>query len=347
MSNRVYYAVQAVGFAPQSTNTYTTVHGGQSVSLTTAFNLEQVKELGQLAIYQNIEALPDVQMTLERVLDGYPLAVHLTTRGAATRTLGAMGTRKCNAALSIYDDSQEAASGVPVTQLAMSGMFLSAFTFTFPTEGSCTESVTLVGNNRVWKSSSFTFQPTAFLTTDEPLALASGWGGVQRRQNVVFVPGGRGANLSHTLLPGGTNGIPGIADDGVNDLTGDVYDAHITNITVSTDLGREAINELGRRGPYFRFINFPVDVTTDIEVLTLQGDGVSATEEGYLGSGLNLAEKRIRVCTEEGTTIDLGTRNKLSNIQYGGGDTGGGQASVTYTYVTQNTCSITHPMDPG
>lgn len=345
MSNRVYWAVQAAGLAPQSTTNYVTVHGGQSVSLTTAFNLEQVKELGQLAIYQNIEALPDVQMTLERVLDGYPLAVHLATRGAVSRTLGAMGTRKCEASISIYDDSQEAASGVPVTQLAMSGMFLSAFTFTFPTEGNCTESVTLVGNNRIWKSSNFTFQPTAFLTTDEPLALASGWGGVQRRQNVLFAA--RGGNSAYTILPGGTNGIPGISSSGTNNLTGDVYGAHISNITVSTDLGREAVNELGRRGPYFRFINFPVDVTTDIEVITTQGDMVSATEEGYLGSGLNLAEKRIRIATEEGTTIDLGTKNKLSNIQYGGGDTGGGQATVTYTYLTQNTCSITHPMDPG
>jgi hypothetical protein len=345
MSNRVYWAVQACGLAPQSTDNYVTVRGGQTLSLTTAFNLEQVKELGQLAIYQNVETIPDVQMTVERVLDGYPLAVHLATRGATSRTLGAMGTRKCNAAVSIYDDSQEAASGVPVTQLAMSGMFLSAFTYTFPSEGNCTESVTLVGQNRIWKSSGFTFQPTAFDTTDSPLALASGWGGVQRRQNVLFAP--RGANSAYTILPGGTNGIPGISSSGTNNLVADVYGAHISNITVSTDLGRDAVNELGRRSPYFRFINFPVDITTDIEVITTQGDMVSATEEGYLGSGLNLAEKRIRICTEEGTTIDLGTKNKLSNIQYGGGDTGGGQATVTYTYVTQNTCSITHPSDPG
>lgn len=345
MSYRVHYGVQAVGLAPQSTNNFVTVHGAQSVGLTTAFNLEQVRELGQLAIYQNMENLPDVEMTLEKVLDGYPLCVHLATRGAASRTLSAMGTRKCNAAISIYDDSQDAASGVPVTQVGLSGMFLSSFSYTFPTEGNCTESVTLVGNNKVWKTSGFTFQPTAFNTEDSPLALASGWGGVQRRQNVIFVP--RGANSSYTILPGGTNGVPGISESGTNNLSGDQYGAHVTQITVSTDLNREAINELGRRGPYFRFINFPVDITTDIEVITTQGDMVSATEEGFLGSGLNLAEKRIRVCTEEGTTIDLGTKNKLSNVQETGGDTGGGQVSVTYTYVTQNTCSITHPMDPG
>jgi hypothetical protein len=347
MSNRVYFAVQAVGIAPESTVDYVTVHGGQSVGMTTTFNLEPVLELGQLEVYENIENIPDCEITIEKVLDGYPLLSHLATRGATNRTLAAMGTKKCNVALSIYDDSQSAASGTPVTQVSVSGMFLSSFSYTFPTDGNCTESVTLVGNNRTWKSSSFDFTPNEFDTTDSPLALASGWGGVQRRENVLFAPKVGGVQTDYTILPGGTNGIPGISSSGTNNLTGDVYGAHITSLSVSTDLGREAINELGRRGPYFRFINFPIDITTDIEVITTQGDQVSATEEGILGSGINLPEKRIRICTEEGTTIDLGSKNKLSNVQYGGGDTGGGQATVTYSYVTQNTCSITHPQDPG
>ena len=54
-NNRVFYAVQAVGIAPFGSTTYATVHGLQSVGITTTFNLEQVFELGQLAIYENIE----------------------------------------------------------------------------------------------------------------------------------------------------------------------------------------------------------------------------------------------------------------------------------------------------
>lgn len=38
------------------------------------------------------------------------------------------------------------------------------------------------------------------------------------------------------------------------------YSAHIQNIKVSTNLGREEIFELGRKGPYCRLVNFPVKV---------------------------------------------------------------------------------------
>jgi len=344
-NNRIIYATQAVGIAPESSNSYVTVHGLQSVGITTTFNLEQVFELGQLAIYENIENIPDVEMTLEKVIDGYPLLYHLTTRGAPNRTLAGVSNKKCQVALSVYLDTQEASSGVPTAQIEASGMYLNSFTYTFPTEGNCTEQVTLVGNNKIWKTSSFTYQPTTFLTEDQPLALSSGWGGVQRRENVLFAP--QGVQTLYTILPGGSNGIPGISASGTNDLTAGVFGAHISQITVSADLGREQLNELGRRGPYYRAVQFPLDITCDIECISKDGDQVSATEEGYLGSGINLESKRIRVALQDGTTIDLGTKNKLSSIQYGGGDTGGGQVTTTFSYVTQNTFSCTHPMDPG
>ena len=57
------------------------VHGLQSVGITTNFNLEQAFELGQIEIYENIEGTPDVEVTLEKVLDGDPLIYHLATTG--------------------------------------------------------------------------------------------------------------------------------------------------------------------------------------------------------------------------------------------------------------------------
>ena len=60
-NNRVFYAIQQFSLTPDgevvsngvSTNTVV-LHGIQSVGITTTFNLEQVFELGQLAIYENI-----------------------------------------------------------------------------------------------------------------------------------------------------------------------------------------------------------------------------------------------------------------------------------------------------
>ena len=45
------------------------VSGVQSIGITTTFNLEQVFQLGQLSLYQDIEEVPDVEVTVERVLD--------------------------------------------------------------------------------------------------------------------------------------------------------------------------------------------------------------------------------------------------------------------------------------
>jgi hypothetical protein len=44
--------------------------GAQSVGMTTTFNFEQVFELGQLEIYEFIEAEPEIEVTVEKVLDG-------------------------------------------------------------------------------------------------------------------------------------------------------------------------------------------------------------------------------------------------------------------------------------
>lgn len=351
MANRVYWAVQAVGIAPQSSVSFTTVHGAQSVGITTTFNLEQVFELGQLAIYENIENIPDIEMTMEKVLDGNPLIYHLCTRGYTTGSLAGRSTKRPNVALSVYDDTQDASSGVPVAGVYMSGMYLSSVTYTFPTDGNCTEAVTLVGNNKIWAATGgdALFKPDTFLTQDTPPHITAMSGGVQRRENVVFTADQMAlcAVSERTILPSGDSGIPGITGAGYNEKTSDVFGAHISQITTSVDLGREAINELGRKGPYFRFVNWPVEVSTDIEVITTTGDKISATENGVIGStGSNLEDQTIKIVCADGTVINTGNSNKLASVTYGGGDTGGGQATVTYTYTTFNEFLVTHPADP-
>ena len=54
-NNRIYYPIQQIAFRKPGTTVYREAHGVQSVSTTTTFNLEQAFELGQLAIYENIE----------------------------------------------------------------------------------------------------------------------------------------------------------------------------------------------------------------------------------------------------------------------------------------------------
>jgi hypothetical protein len=278
---------------------------------------------------------------MEKVIDGYPLLYHLATRGATGTSLVNRSATRCSVAASIFVDTQDSASGVPNAQVTLSGLYLSSVSYTLPVEGNCTEAVTLVGNNKVWSSGAFTFSGAIFDNTDQPLALTSGLGGVQRRENVMF--DGNGGNF--TLLPNGRNGgIPGISSSGTNDRKTDrFFQCSIQNINVSTDLGRDSILQLGSKTPFFRYANFPVDVTTDIEVHMVDGDLQDARED----VGENVSNQTIYLVLQESTVLNLGTRNKLVSVSMGGADANGGNMAATYSYRNANFLTVTHNQMPG
>lgn len=331
-NKRLYFAVKQAGLSPCGEESFTSIKGLQSIGVNTQFNLEQVFEIGQLSLYENIENIPDVEATLEKVLDGYPPIYLLATEGAASASVSGRSNVRSTLGLSVYSDVQDSASGTPLAQCQMSGVYVSSVSYQFNVQGNSTESVTLVGNNKTWSDS---FAASAFDNNDEPLAIA-GSGGVNRREDVLFGSAG-------CILPGD---IPGISASGTNELTnaGTEYNAHIQSIRVSTNLGREQLFELGRRGPYHRYVNFPIEVTCEFEILSTEGDGVEAFEED---EG-NLADHQITIKTREGLVLNLGARNKLSSVNYGGGDAGqqGSNDTATFSYSNFNDLSVYHPQDP-
>lgn len=344
-NKRIFFGCYAAGIAKDGSSTFTPIHGLQTIGTTTSFNLEQAFEIGQVNIYQNIENVPDIEITTEKLLDGYPPVYILATQAGTSASLTGRGSVSCQVAMSIFGDTSDSASGTPTQQVTMSGLFPSQVSFSIPTEGNSTESVTLVGNNRVWKSSSFDFTGTLFNNQDQPLALGPpSSGGIARRQNVIF------SDLTATILPAGSfGGIPGISNSGTNDKGADgQYGAHISQISVSANLGRTPLYELGRRAPYFRYLDFPVEVTTEISQISTAGDLVSATDTGVVpGSGTNLGDKTIAVKLQEGLYIDCGTRNKLSSVSLGDASATGGNMTNTFTYQTFNYLKITHAQDPA
>lgn len=357
VNNRIFYAVQQCGLAPDGSLVFTEIHGAQSVGITTNFNLDPVQEIGQNAVYENIEDIPDVELTIQKVLDGHPLIYHLATRTSTSPTLAGRANAKSIGGLAIFSDTNDSATGQPLSEVHMSGMFVSSLSYTYPVDGNFTEDVTLVGNDKLWVDSSCVGAPTtfsflgAFNDTDVPASI-DGSGGVNRREDMVMTAATGAAidvNLSSTEI--GNSVFPqdifGVTTNGTNGSK----KAHFQNVTISTDLGREAIFELGRKSPYFRFISFPVEVTCDFEVVAISGDLVSATENGCIaggtcGVGTNLSDRTIRIVACEGTHIYLGLRNKLSNVSYGGGDTDGGNATITFSYSNFNDMTVMHTADP-
>lgn len=350
-SLRTYYAVQQFGIKPEGASVFTAIHGLQSAGINTNFNLEQVFEIGQLAIYDNIEQIPDVEVTMEKVLDGYPLIYHLATANATSGTLSGRSNKKATVGLSVFTDTLDSASGTPVAEVTMSGMVISSLSYTFPVDGNATESVTMVGNDKLWKDSGMVFSGAFPSNTDAPI----GSGGTVQRGDILFaVPAGSPVDANGqivalaTILP---TDIYGISSDGSNPLASGTDHAHVQSITISTDLGRDVINELGVKAPYHRYVTFPTEVTTEISVIGTKWDGISATEAGGNNGaeiGSNLKNQSIRVYTKEGTFVTTGTKNKLASVAYGGGDAGGGGGNVTltYRYSTFNELTVKHPADP-
>ena len=305
-NNRVFYACQMVGIGNKDGGGLTKLHGVQSVGINTTFNLEQVYELGMISIYSNIEGIADIDVTMEKVLDGYPLLYTLATAENATNNLVSKSASRCSVALKITDETFESSSGTPLTTCLMKNMVVNQISYKASVDGSVTESIGLIGNEKIWTQvwmADFLGGPTP----DEPAYT----GGVARRQHV---------NIEGSTLPS----IITNADS-------------IQSLSVSASITREKILELGKKAPYFRYAKFPIEISSEFEVIAKQGDGMAISDTEN-----NLTNETIIINFDEGTTINLGTKNKMQSISYQGGGTDGGNATISYSFKTFNDFTVTH-----
>lgn len=339
-NNRVFYPIHAVGFAPlgtehATTGLYTAAKGVQSFSMDTSFNLEQVFQLGQLDLYENIEDIPNIEVTVDKVIDGYALLEHLATPSATAASLnGRFSDEQAMMLAAYYRSTVDQASGNPLNYVLLSGVYVSSINWNIPVQGNITESISLVCNDKEWFSSPSGTPWTVgsiFSGEEGPVAPVAS-GGVQRRENVV---------MASSLWP---TEIPGINVSGFNTEVSGAYSAHIQNVTVGVSLNRTDLFELGRRGPYFRYAEFPTEVTCSIEITaTEDGDSINAKEES-----VNLSDQTIVIDLTQGVQLNLGNKNKLQSISQAGGDTGGGNVTVTYNYSNFNNLTVTMPAtDPA
>tara|TARA_R110002167_G_scaffold72360_1_gene203580 strand:+ start:3692 stop:4702 length:1011 start_codon:yes stop_codon:yes gene_type:complete len=326
-NDRIFYACQAVVIqAPTGTTVSSTnvVRGLQSVGMSSNFSLDQVFEIGQLEIYENVEDIADVEVTLEKVIDGEQLIFSLASNTLCRTDLVAAAKSRCDVYLAIYDDATSNATGLVRNVCWNSGMYTSSVSYSYSVDGSATESVTLVGNDKFWNSDAnqtgtdaatqftLTGVQSGFDGTDTPIS------GVVRRVDV---------DLSASTLPP-------IVEEQRGDLAGD-NNLHVQSISVSADFGQENILELGRFGPYAKFVSFPIEVSSEFEVIATSGDLKSVS-----GAGENLTNDPITIVDTAGTVLTLGTKNKLSSISYSGGDTGGGNATISYSFTNFNSLLV-------
>ena len=338
-NNRIFYACQAVfigktGHTPAAVGSPATagrfMQGVQSVGITSNFTLDQAFELGQIEIYENSEEVADIEVTLEKVLDGKPLLYGQACGDSVKTNMVAAGKNRSDVYLGVYADTVSSTDSESVGAVVMcSGMYISSVSYTYPTDGAATESITLVGNDKYWSDNiagvvpnpddSYGSSPATGLDGSDSSSTNDG-SGLVRRQKVDIKNSTIPAEISNPMGTTSTDKSKGF---------------HISSISISADFGRESILELGSFGPYHRYAGYPIEVTAEFEVTAVSGDLVNVS-----GTAENLSDRTIVIKDDGGHIIDLGTKNKLSSVSYSGGDTGGGNATCTYSYSTFNDLKV-------
>jgi hypothetical protein len=371
--------------------------GLQSVAMSTNFNRETVFQLGQVELYEYSERQPDIEVTLEKIIDGTKPLWFMLTDPSFTDLVGKTAFYRSDLVLSIYSDTQTRANTVsPLSTVLLSGLYISNVAYGFPVDGAVTESVTMVGNDKKWanfdasvEGETVSVYPPALTPTvaETPVGVPSGVFGHEDIGNLQELAGGTAGfgvlivgsgvqrreevDIRRSILPSDIPGVTastgsgvttqqleqkayigacasGAVDAGGNALTQLVSDAntsgiieHIQSITITADIGRDDIFELGSKRPFTKYVTFPVEVTTAIEVVTSQGDLVDATAGVDCGPD-ETANNTIVVRTCEGLQVDVGDANVLTTIDVGGGEAGGDNMTVTYNFSSFNVLNVSH-----
>jgi hypothetical protein len=235
-------------------------HGLQSASVSSNFSLEAIFELGQLALYENYEEIPEIEVSFEKVLDGYSLMYHLGTVSSTNPTLTGRSQARADVRILIgYETEtsiQTGGTNSGVAELYCSGMYMNSVSYNLSTDGNFTESTSLVGNNKLWLSGSDTGGllantsgaiANAFSTdvfgNDTPQGVGNS---VLRRQNLVVGSTGKthGGTAFRTVVPsfieGATTGATGIVGAGGTGLS--------TNCSYIPDGGGVYLNSVSVSG---------------------------------------------------------------------------------------------------
>lgn len=381
MSNkRIFYATQSINLQPVSTganpmdyrnpdhykrySNWIQPLGLQSAGISTTFNTEPVSQLGTLAIYSQVETSPEVEVTLSKLVDGSAPLYSLCTGGSGLKSVDQditeIATNMVNIRFAVSKDSDSKATGTLSHHTLCSGMYLNSINFTFPVDGNATEEITLVGSRKIW-GGAVTVPSGASMPLGQTASM------VARRQHIsisganVDIKGTRVRDTNTKKLtdyPSATLLPDAILNQYKRTVNGVADTPKVQNITVSANLNRENINELGFFGPYYKYTTFPIEVTSEFELVSVSGDLIRANDfEIYdnddnpiAGSTCDInysntpnEEIIIKVCgatSNDALYIDLGDRNRLTSVNYTGGDTGGGNATVTYSYQTFNKFNV-------
>lgn len=324
------------GVANKTLGSWRVPRGIQSVGFSTSVAFEPMFQMGQTEVYGRMESQsPEVECTISKAIDGgQPL--YTTLLGGHTvannKLPVELSDNEVELELGVYAESVPYASGAVQSAIYCSGMYVSNVSITLPLDGVATEEVTLIGDHKEWRASA----STAIGSNIGNDSTERGWIGSGTAptayQRWKF-------KKDASDLPYGVDGWP------------------LQSVTVTMSMGREAIQELGTRGKYCRYATFPFEVTSEFEVIGGKAVAVGASDTALVEDNYNFVNNfemgcspdieggfedqtiKIVVCDEASAgdlEIDLGTKNRVTSVNHAGGDTGGGNVTLTYSFQNYN-----------
>ena len=347
MAKRIFFGSSALQVNPYVTedngDTYSSTgwvvpSGIQSVGFSTSVAFEPIFQLGQTEVYGRTESQsPEVECTISKAIDGTEL-LYITLNGgedAKGKLPAELAANSAELELGVYHDSIPGVggeSGAAESFIYCSGMYISNVQYQFPLDGVATEEITLIGDTKKWTTSS---SGSALSSLTESYNSGTAPSAYQRWK----------VNVSGSTLPSG------------------VADWPIQSISMTMAIGREAIQELGTRGKYCRYATFPFEVTSEFEVIAGKrpngNASVNVVEEAYnfendyelnciptMEAGFKDQTIIVNICNNDtnadtptaqtGYKFDLGTKNRVTSVNHAGGDTGGGNVTLTYSFQNYN-----------
>lgn len=378
-NDRITYSNQIIGISePNVSGTKVTsprgprlhvLHGVQSVDINTKFNTQKVMEFGQSDPYEIAEDIAEIELTVTKVLDGYPLIYTTATcsildsgflslglpNSRTSDTLLSRLNNECGVHLGIfseYDDTINEKNAI--TQSYMSGMKVSNIQYSLNTSEPATETITFLGLHKEWDSGNMPvlidsgnthgFQNWKYYLTDEPGGSKLKTGGVTRRENFDMKESIIPASIIKTFNPK-LNMLNTIPEKGNGQHSG-INNIHINSISINISPSYEDLLELGNRSPFAKKLITPVNISCEIEILANSGDFVNVLSRGSRElaassrtSGNNTTYETINIALNNGYVFNLGNKNKLTSVNYTG-SVNGGNSTIIFAYENFNVFTI-------
>lgn len=342
-------------------------HGVQSIDINTKFNNQQIMEFGQVDAYEISEDLSEVELTVTKVLDGYPLIYTTSTCSildSGFLSLGLPGSKtsdklisrlgnECGLHLGIFSEYDNTINEKnAITQVYMSGMKVSNIQYNISNNEAATETITFIGSHKEWDSgcmpvlidsgNTHSFQNWKEFLPDQP----SG-------QPIIAVAKRENFDMKESILPASIiktfnsklNMLTTIPEKGNGQNSG-INNIHINSITINVSPSYEDLFELGKKSPFAKKLVLPVNVSCDVEILAISGDFVSVLSRGTKDlaqssrtSGNNTTNETMVFALNNGYNFNLGNQNRLISVNYGG-SVKGGNSTIIFSYENLNNLYI-------